>query len=475
MTTYSKDGKYFNTGGGGTGETAMSDPATTQRGELAQLLYTLDPGVRIDDSITALTWPQLVFNCPAITENYLREASAILSAGWSKPSPETPQADTAHHVADRNLVGDGSGVGSASLPPAEPSPASSDLEAATRERIGARRDMIMRNDYPILAAFHKKHALGSLMAPSCLVCGQVKDFAIKHAELPDIGVCEDCRNAVSRRPIPDTPAVDHLRGLDTDTRIRFYEHDFYVLSNFSAFEVILDTDTDLCITTFKTAEHAYHFFKFRWDVISIAADIQRASSAHEAFKIAERNKSLRREDWDVVKVGIMRDIIRAKAAQHEYVRRKLLQTGDRELVEDSWRDDFWGWGPNRDGQNMLGKLWMEVRTEIRAAASEENTPADKDLAQRLKDSAESVKGMSPEDYQAMCDAQRKSWVRGEIGLGDSEVKNDTPAMGEIEAAEQRGFQRGMERAAEITKGFSGFMPDSICSFILAAAASEVKP
>lgn len=41
-----------------------------------------------------------------------------------------------------------------------------------------------------------------------------------------------------------------------------------------------------------------------------------------------------------------------------------LATGDRELIEDSWRDDFWGWGPNRDGKNMLGKLWMEVRAEL---------------------------------------------------------------------------------------------------------------
>ena len=64
----------------------------------------------------------------------------------------------------------------------------------------------------------------------------------------------------------------------------------------------------------------------------------------------------------------MKSILRAKADQHEYVRRKLLATGDRELIEDSWRDDFWGWGPNRDGKNMLGKLWMEVRDELRASS-----------------------------------------------------------------------------------------------------------
>ncbi len=151
------------------------------------------------------------------------------------------------------------------------------------------------------------------------------------------------------------------RKLDTETQVFFYEQDFYVLSNFSAFILTWRG------IRFDTSEAAYQYEKFigggdRADVI--ARHIQRAPSAHEAFKIAERYNELRRQDWDSVKVGIMREILRAKANQHEYVRRKLLATGDRELIEDSWRDDFWGWGPNRDGRNMLGKLWMQVRAEI---------------------------------------------------------------------------------------------------------------
>lgn len=149
--------------------------------------------------------------------------------------------------------------------------------------------------------------------------------------------------------------------LDTDTQVFFYEQDFYVLSNFSAFTLQWKG------MRFDTSEAAYHWEKFSGD--SGEAELTRhfiktAASAHEAFKIAESNKKHRRQDWDVVKVDIMRDILRAKAEQHEYVRRKLLATGDRELIEDSWRDDFWGWGPNHDGQNMLGKLWMEVRSEL---------------------------------------------------------------------------------------------------------------
>ena len=151
--------------------------------------------------------------------------------------------------------------------------------------------------------------------------------------------------------------------LDTDEQVFFYENDFYPLSNFSAF----------CLywkgLQFYNSEVAYHWEKFP-DEPDIQAVIRNAISAHESFKIAECHKASRRKDWDVVKVDIMRDILRAKASQHEYVRRKLLQTGDRELIENSWRDDFWGWGKNRGGQNMLGKLWMEIRTELRRRADE---------------------------------------------------------------------------------------------------------
>ena len=156
-----------------------------------------------------------------------------------------------------------------------------------------------------------------------------------------------------------TPEQENRLTLDTGSQVFFYEQDHYYLSNFSAFMVCWSD------SVFPTSEHAYHWAKFPDDPLKRAA-IRVASSAHEAFKMAERWKQYRREDWDLVKVDIMRKILREKVRQHDYVRRKLLETGDRELVENSWRDDFWGWGPNRDGRNMLGRLWMEIRDEIRA-------------------------------------------------------------------------------------------------------------
>mgnify|MGYP002520092451 CR=1 FL=1 len=60
----------------------------------------------------------------------------------------------------------------------------------------------------------------------------------------------------------------------------------------------------------------------------------------------------------------MEDLLRLKLEQNPYVKKKLLQTGDYLIVEDSPKDDFWGWGPNRDGNNQLGKLWMKLREEL---------------------------------------------------------------------------------------------------------------
>jgi ribA/ribD-fused uncharacterized protein len=146
--------------------------------------------------------------------------------------------------------------------------------------------------------------------------------------------------------------------LDTDSQIFFYENEFYVLSNYAAFRLMWQG------TIFDTSEAAYHWEKFP-DKPFIRRFIQNAPSAHVAQQIANEYKDERRADWDLIKVDRMAHILRAKCRQHEYVRRKLLETGLRELIEDSWRDDFWGWGPNHDGQNMMGKLWMEIRDEIR--------------------------------------------------------------------------------------------------------------
>lgn len=144
---------------------------------------------------------------------------------------------------------------------------------------------------------------------------------------------------------------------ETEGPICFYEQRHYWLSNFSAFAVMYDGQL------WPTSEHAYQAMKFgdgmRQEMI------RRCTSAHAAMTLAREWRHYETEDWLDVKVLIMEGICRSKMLQHEYIRKKLLKTGDRELIEASPVDAFWGWGPNRDGRNELGKIWMRLREELR--------------------------------------------------------------------------------------------------------------
>jgi predicted NAD-dependent protein-ADP-ribosyltransferase YbiA (DUF1768 family) len=57
----------------------------------------------------------------------------------------------------------------------------------------------------------------------------------------------------------------------------------------------------------------------------------------------------------------MTEIVSAKLAQHPWIQKKLAETGTRVLVEASHKDPFWGWGPDGNGRNELGKIWMSLR------------------------------------------------------------------------------------------------------------------
>lgn len=82
-----------------------------------------------------------------------------------------------------------------------------------------------------------------------------------------------------------------------------------------------------------------------------------------------------RQDWDFVRVKIMRWCLRVKLAQNwREFGRLLLATGDCPIVEQSRRDDFWGAKVAEDGtlvgMNVLGRLLMELREQLRGDEAE---------------------------------------------------------------------------------------------------------
>ena len=100
---------------------------------------------------------------------------------------------------------------------------------------------------------------------------------------------------------------------------------------------------------FSSLEEAYQTLGFVESDPEIAEKIKNSHSAHEAQKIAYANRDKRQENWDEIKVSIMEELLREKLNQNPYVEKKLLETKDYLIVEDSPKDSFWGWGEDRNG------------------------------------------------------------------------------------------------------------------------------
>jgi ribA/ribD-fused uncharacterized protein len=102
-------------------------------------------------------------------------------------------------------------------------------------------------------------------------------------------------------------------------------------------------------------------------------DLQREIISQKSPMAAKmKSKPHRRDsrpDWNEVRVDIMRWCLRVKLVQNwEKFSHLLLKTGDRPIVEQSLKDDFWGAKPVDEqtlyGVNILGQLLMELREEI---------------------------------------------------------------------------------------------------------------
>lgn len=143
-------------------------------------------------------------------------------------------------------------------------------------------------------------------------------------------------------------------------QIPYYETSYFAFSNFSAHSIRVDG------ILYPTAEHAYHAQKFTDQ--AIIDELRAAGSPLEAYEIAHRYKSQRKENWDDIKVSVLYELVREKVRQHKEVRDTLLASGDEDIVEVNPNDDFWGNGPDGNGQNQTGKILMRIREELKASA-----------------------------------------------------------------------------------------------------------
>lgn len=142
--------------------------------------------------------------------------------------------------------------------------------------------------------------------------------------------------------------------------IAVFDNKYAFLSNF------YDSPFKLDDVTYPTVEHFFQAMK--------AADpkdgrvIAAATTPGQAKRLGR--KVVLREDWEDIKVDVMKFALHCKFQIPE-LREKLLATGNEELIEGNWwHDNTWGSCmcsecQNKPGRNMLGILLMEIRSDIR--------------------------------------------------------------------------------------------------------------
>ena len=93
--------------------------------------------------------------------------------------------------------------------------------------------------------------------------------------------------------------------------------------------------------------------------------IRKAETPRQAKNLGRDRSIPLRSDWEQVKDEVMRLPVRAKFETHREARETLLATGEEEIIEDSPTDYYWDCGADGTGKNMLGRILMEVRAELR--------------------------------------------------------------------------------------------------------------
>ena len=109
--------------------------------------------------------------------------------------------------------------------------------------------------------------------------------------------------------------------------------------------------------TYPTVEHFFQAMKTTNP--TERAKILAAKTPAEAKRIGGRVQLP--ANWSKIKLEVMEVGLRAKFQQNPELKKKLIDTGDADLIEgNTWGDTYWGQVDGK-GENNLGKLLMKIR------------------------------------------------------------------------------------------------------------------
>jgi ribA/ribD-fused uncharacterized protein len=119
----------------------------------------------------------------------------------------------------------------------------------------------------------------------------------------------------------------------------------------------------------KTVEHYFQAQKFA--KTAYEEEVRLAKTPMDAARKGRDRKIPLRDDWELIKNEIMKEAVLKKFSTHADIRDLLISTGNQKIIEATTDDYYWGCGLNRTGENMLGKILMEVRETLRTQISQE--------------------------------------------------------------------------------------------------------
>ncbi|MYE12843.1 MAG: NADAR family protein [Gammaproteobacteria bacterium] len=88
-----------------------------------------------------------------------------------------------------------------------------------------------------------------------------------------------------------------------------------------------------------------------------------------AQRLARRQRRRVRWDWDDVREVYMTRGVYTKCRAHPEAADALLDTAERNIIETSQYDYYWGCGRDTRGLNTYGKVLMNVRARLLEEAS----------------------------------------------------------------------------------------------------------
>lgn len=121
---------------------------------------------------------------------------------------------------------------------------------------------------------------------------------------------------------------------------------------------------------YPTLEHAYQCSRYSDETIQ--EEIRLARSPLQAWEISQKYKSLQMEEFTQPehKLKVMKSLMRLKVEQHIDVEKALIDSGDVVIVKHIFTypkgDGFWDDGENGEGLNRVGRMWMELREELKS-------------------------------------------------------------------------------------------------------------